>query len=124
MLDWMFSVLKAFKVSTDKTYHLCVHLMDTYLIECYKLKKKFKKNSLLLLGLTCISIATKSEDVYFIPLDMLEEKAAFGKFTEKQIGRNEFIVLNTIKFRTHIKTLFDHIFEALHLYQLTNEKLE
>lgn len=59
MIDWMIEVLTNFKCE-DQTFFLAVSLMDRYL---QKSSVKHEVSELHLLGVTCMFIASKYEDI-------------------------------------------------------------
>ena len=59
MIDWMFEVLTAFKMS-EQTFFLAVQYMDRYIAESPKL---LDLTQLHLIGITCMFLASKIEDI-------------------------------------------------------------
>ena len=59
MIDWMFEVLTAFKMS-EQTFFLAVQYMDRYIAESEKL---LDLSQLHLIGITCMFLASKFEDI-------------------------------------------------------------
>ena len=59
MIDWMFEVLTAFKMS-EQTFFLAVQYMDRYIAESEKL---LDLSQLHLIAITCMFLASKFEDI-------------------------------------------------------------
>lgn len=68
---------------------LAVSILDRYLANLEKDKITLKSQVLHLLGMTCVYIASKFEDVRAITLDELVEKAGHFKFEGKQVVQME-----------------------------------
>ena len=73
------SVVSNFNVfkSEDHTLFLAVHIMDMYL---YKNTSVMKSDDIHLLGLTCIFIASKFEDIIPIRMDSIVNKIGHKTF--------------------------------------------
>ena len=69
MVDWMIVVFRVLKKSSYKTFFLATQLMDTYFIIKKKQGKKVSKQDLHIVGLVCVFIASKFEDVIPIYLN-------------------------------------------------------
>jgi hypothetical protein len=76
MVDWMLEVFNVFK-SDDHTFFLAVHIMDMYL---FKNTSVVKSDDIHLLGLTCIFIASKFEDIIPIRMDSIVNKIGHKTF--------------------------------------------
>ena len=64
MVDWMIEVLTNFKCD-DQTFFLAVSLLDRY----FKLKPETREvGDLHILGVTCMFMASKYEDIYPPPV--------------------------------------------------------
>lgn len=79
MVDWMIEVMKSYKCS-EETYFMAVRLLDTYL---EKSKTRKEPNDLHLIGVTCIFIACKYEEIYPLRLKIVEERIAHKKLSEE-----------------------------------------
>jgi len=76
MVDWMFEVFNAYECAVE-TYFLAVYTIDKFLNNT---KMIINNNNFHLIGVTCIHIATKFEDVF--PLNAYKiECLAFNRFT-------------------------------------------
>jgi len=72
MVDWMLEVFGNYdKTSNNYTYFRAIGIMDNYL---YSTKKRLKNDDLHLIGVSCIFIASKYEDVYYISLEDVYHK--------------------------------------------------
>ena len=79
MVDWMFEVIKAFRMS-DQTFFLSVQYLDRYLGKC---SQRFKIDDLHLLGITCMFVASKFEDITPLYLKTMVNKVSHGKVTRE-----------------------------------------
>ena len=77
MVDWMFEVIMAFKMS-EQTFSLSVQYMDRYLALC---KEQFMLADLHLLGISCMFLASKFEDITPLYLKTMVGKVSHGKVT-------------------------------------------
>lgn len=80
IIDWIISVLRAFKVSSHQTFFLTISILDRYLIAKFKQGIIIGTDNLYLLGLTAILISSKFEDVETIRIKTLAERAGHGRF--------------------------------------------
>ena len=103
MVDWMFEVLTIYQ-QKDSTVFKSVFLLDLY----YANKKETEAlEELHLLGMVCMMIASKSDEVKFIKLDAFINTIGRGKFSKEQILAKEIEVLRTIGFRTSFPTIHE-----------------
>ena len=72
MTDWMIEVLTNFKCD-DQTYFLAVNLQDRYL---KNIQTPQQVGDLHLLGVTCMFIGSKYEDIYPLKMKTIYEKIA------------------------------------------------
>lgn len=105
MVDWMIEVLYAYH-SDSPTLFLAVHLFDSYIA---KSETILTNNDVHLVGIVCIYLASKMEDL--IPLRMSHVKAKIGhnKFSEKKIREKEKIILQTINFKMIATSTYDFV---------------
>jgi hypothetical protein len=78
MVDWMIEVLAVYK-SEAETFFLSVHLMDSFIDNCNHI---LKSEDIHLIGVTCMFIATKFEDIIPIRISCFEKKISHGIFNE------------------------------------------
>ena len=64
LVDWLVQVHKRFKLMSD-TLYLTVGLLDRYLSNC----ESIKKNEMQLIGITCLMIACKAEEILCPEID-------------------------------------------------------
>ena len=93
MVDWMIEVLSTFN-NNDETYFLAVNIMDMYL---WKTKKKKKNSDVHLIGVTCMYMATKFQEIYPISLDNFVEKVSHCCLLDSDIKKHEYITLRVIQ---------------------------
>lgn len=85
MVDWMQEVFFAYK-SLDSTFYLAVNLMDRYL---YAKKGKVFNKDIHLIGICCIFLASKIEDVLPLSLEIMSVNIAHNKFNLNDIIKEE-----------------------------------
>ncbi len=118
MVNWMCEVFYAYK-SSFQTYYIAVDIMDKYFNYS---KRKLKNKDVHLIGLTCIFIASKYEDI--IPFSMKNILSDIGKnkFTKKQILMKEKEILKEINFDIISVSTFD--FVNIFIYDLKMNNLK
>lgn len=118
MIDWMFEVLTIYQ-QRDSTIFKSIFLLDMF----YTNKKdKVLLEDLHLIGITCMMIASKSEEVKFIKLDAIVGTIGRQKFTKEQILAKEVDILNVIGFRTSFPTIYDLMRCAFRLIDIQDER--
>ena len=85
MLDWLQEVFGAYKLS-DETFFLTVQLMDRYFSN---INRKVPCDELHIIGMTCLFMASKYEEVIPLRLSTLVEKIGHSKYTNQQIKAKE-----------------------------------
>jgi hypothetical protein len=75
MVDWMIEVLTNFKCD-DQTFFCATQIMDRYLAKVGSAKEI---GDLHILGVACMFIASKYEDIYPLKMKMVFEKIAHKK---------------------------------------------
>jgi len=91
LVDWIIEVHLKFKLLPE-TLFITVNLIDRYLSQT-----SIKRNNLQLVGVTCMFIASKYEDIYPPPVNdfvYITDKA----YSVDQIFAMEFSVLSTLHF--------------------------
>jgi len=105
MVDWMIEVLTNFKCD-DQTYFLAVSLMDRY----FKGKHEITETSdLHLIGVTCMFVASKYEDILPLKMKMIYEKIAHKKLAIDRIKTTELDILKTISYRIPMPTSIEFL---------------
>ena len=95
MIDWMIEVLTNFKCD-DQTFFLAVGLIDRY----FKNKQDTREISdLHIIGVTCMFIASKYEDIYPLKMKMVYEKIAHQKLAIEDIKTLELDILQSINYQ-------------------------
>lgn len=77
MVDWMVEVMTSYKC-TDRTLFKAIEVMDQYYMKTQSVEKA---RDLHLVGVTCILIANKMEEVYPLKIRILHEKIAHKKLS-------------------------------------------
>lgn len=77
MVDWMVEVLSVYK-SEEETFFLAVRLMDMFI---YKSTGVINTSEIHLLGIVCMFIASKFEDIFPIRIDSVESKIGHNLFS-------------------------------------------
>lgn len=105
MVDWIFEVLWVLNEEISiNTFIRTVLLMDVYIKNS---KTILKNEDIHLLGLACIYIASKYEDVYHIKIGHLAIKAAHGKYSTVNIRAKEDEILATLGFNISFSSFCD-----------------
>ena len=105
MTDWMIEVLTNFKCD-DQTYFLAVNLQDRFLKNT-PLKKEV--NDLHIIGVTCMFVASKYEDIFPLKMKTIYEKIAHQKLEIQAIKSIELDLLKTIDYKIHTPTVLDFL---------------
>jgi len=92
LIDWLVEVHWKFKLQAE-TLYLTVHLLDTYLS-----KKQVKRQKLQLVGVTCMLLASKHEEIY--PPEIKDFVHVTDRaYTREDILEMEVQILNTLGFQ-------------------------
>lgn len=102
MIDWMIEVLSNLgRQFSEATFFRATQLMDMHI----KLARTgLTDASIHLIGLTCMYIGSKYEDVEPLRIQELARDAAYNKFTPHQIREKEVQILHSVKYQTSFKT--------------------
>lgn len=102
MLDWMIEVLSNLgRQFSEATFFRAAQLMDMF----FKLSRAALTDaSVHLVGLTCMYIGSKYEDVEPLRIQELSRDAAYNKFSPQQIREREVQILHALKYQTSFKT--------------------
>ena len=92
--------------SDPPTFFLAVHLFDLYI---WMSNIKIANNDLHLIGITCIYLASKMEDIIPLRMSHLKSKIGHNKFSEKEIKKNEKILIIAIDFQLISTSTYDFI---------------
>jgi hypothetical protein len=118
MIDWMIEVLTNFKCD-DQTFFISVNLMDRYLKWT---AQPLAVSELHILGVTCMFIASKFEDIYSLKMKTMHEKIAHEKLQIKDIKKFELDILRTIDYKIHAPTILD--FLKVYLQEVLDIRIE
>lgn len=102
MIDWMLEVF-ANHSNNDTTFFRAVMLLDAFL----KFSFNYSDSDMYRIGVTCIFIASKVEDIYHIALQTIVEVLAHRKFTYFQIKEQELVILEALNYETTFPTHLD-----------------
>jgi hypothetical protein len=118
MVDWMVEVFSVYKCDPG-TFELAVHIMDCYISKSQKI---LYDEDIHLIGLTCIYISTKVEDI--IPLRMSHIVKSLGHmtFNEKEIMEKEREIIKTIDFDLFTAGTFDYLMTFFYDLKVNNAK--
>lgn len=105
LVDWLFEVFVSYKCE-DQTIFLTITYMDAYL---YKCKKELQNENIHLIGLVCLFIASKMEDMYPIDMKSLVSRIGHDKYSQNEIKRKEIDILNTLSYRLSDSTILEFI---------------
>ena len=111
LMDWMIEVLTIYH-QREETFFRCFQLFDTFL---YLTKDPLPISKLHLIGVSCLAIASKQEEVSPLRLLNIQEDICKSKYTTNELIETELLILMTVDFRTHIPNLFEIIRTGLSL---------
>lgn len=103
MVDWMVEVLTNFQCN-DHTFFLSISLMDRYF---KRSTDKFLSNDIHMIGVTCMFIASKFEDIYPLRMKTIFEKIGHKKLSIEQIKNCESQIMKCLGFLMHVPTCYD-----------------
>ena len=116
MVDWMVEVFSAYKCDPG-TFELAVHIMDCYIA---RTKKKLEDGDIHLIGLTCIYISSKVEDIVPLRMSHIAKSIGHGTFNEKQIIKKEREIIQTIDFDLFTAGTYDYIMTFFYDLKVNN----
>jgi Cyclin, N-terminal domain len=97
MVDWMVEVLTAFKCA-DQTFFIAVSLMDRYFNALAAQGQSLELSELHLVGVVCMFMASKYEDVYPLLMKTVFNKIGHAKISVDAIRAKEMDILRAIGF--------------------------
>lgn len=87
MVDWMIEVFGNYpQTTTPQTYFRAVGLLDAFL---KKTNMYYQDSDVHLMGISCMFIATKLEDIYHIPLQDFVTRVGHTKFNATKLKAME-----------------------------------
>jgi cyclin E len=99
LLDWLIEVCEVYKLHRE-TYYLTVDYLDRYLTA----RKDVSKNQLQLIGITCLFVASKVEEIY--PPKLAEfAYVTDGACSEEDILQQEILVLQALNWNVSPVTI-------------------
>lgn len=121
MVDWMVEVFYAYKCE-PQTFFLAVDIMDRYIATT---TKKVKDDDIHLLGVVCIFIASKMEDIAPLRMVHIVQTISHNKFKAEQIEKKERDILSTIDFKVVSVSTYDFVMTFISDLEINNaEKIE
>ena len=119
MVNWMMEIFASY-ASEPLTFFLAVEIMDNYL---QKTNKIYNENDMHLIGMVCIYMASKMEDI--IPLHMVHIKTKIGhdKFSQEEIIMMERNILKNLDWDILFITTYDSIKTFLSDFYVNNRNM-
>ena len=103
MVDWMVEVLCSYKCS-DKTFFQAVELMDNY----YRRTERVEDSrDLHLIGVTCMFMVIKLEEIVPLRLQTVYEKIGHKKLSMDVIKNKEEEILSALDFNILLPNIYD-----------------
>ena len=85
MIDWLMEITEAYQLKNE-TFFLAIYLMDEYF---RKAKKRLEVGELHVIGVTCIFMACKYEEVHPLRLKTVFRDIGHSKIPTKKIIERE-----------------------------------
>lgn len=119
MVNWMMEIFAAYS-SEPLSFFLAVEIMDNFL---QKTKKVYKDDDIHLIGMVCIYMASKMEDI--IPLHMIHIKTKIGhdKFSQEEIIKMEREILKILDWDILLITNYDAVKTFLSDFYVNNREM-
>jgi hypothetical protein len=95
MVDWMVEVLTAFKCE-DQTFFLAINIMDRYFDACTKDNKVIELHELHIIGVVCMFMASKYQDIYPLLMKTVFNKIGHTKVPVDAIREKEMEILRAL----------------------------
>jgi hypothetical protein len=118
LVDWLLEVFYAYKCD-ENTIYLTLMLMDGFIFK----SKNLNNSDLHLLGITCLYISSKFEDLYPLDMNTVKGRIAHNKFSEKEIKDKEKQVLNILDFKLVHATMLDFIKNFIYDFTYNNRSV-
>jgi hypothetical protein len=118
LIDWLFEVFFALTKS-ENTIYLTIHLFDSYLS---KTKEKYINDNIHLIGVSCLFIASKLEDLMPIFMSDLIYKITHNRFCVKELKKMEKKILLELNFQIVIHSAGDFISNYYYEFKVTNKE--
>ncbi|CAG9322862.1 unnamed protein product [Blepharisma stoltei] len=104
LINWLVEVTSSFECS-DNVFFLTVRLLDTFL----KLTSGYTEDNFHLVGITCLFIASKFDEVSPLQFKVIHENILFKDYNEEEIRTLEAKILEVLSFRVNIQTCLDTV---------------
>lgn len=104
MIDWMVEVLWSY-TAEPSTFFLATHIMDLFL----SLTSEFNNKDIHLIGIVCIYIASKMEDIIPLRMHNVVKSVGHNKFSESVIKTAQAHILKTIDYNIIATSSYDFI---------------
>jgi hypothetical protein len=101
-VDWLVEVYQEFKLQQN-TLCLSVILMDKYLSV-----EKITSKNLQAIAITCMGLASKTEEIYPVSMDDLVY-ICDSTYTKKELVNMEFDILNKLNYKMYYETIIQYI---------------
>lgn len=117
MVDWMIEVINNYKCD-QSVFFQAVNLMDSFFDMT---KRSVEPSELHLIGVTCMFIASKYNDIYPLRLKTMQDKIAHKKLSEKEIKDKESEIMHLRSYKLGDVTAWDFLSIYLEEMFSTNE---
>jgi hypothetical protein len=118
MVNWMVEVFSVYKCGPG-TFELAVHIMDSFIS---KSKKILFDEDIHLIGLTCIYISSKVEDIIPLRMSHIVKNLGHCTFSGKVIKREEREIIKTIDFDLFTAGTYDYLMTFFYDLKVNNAK--
>ena len=119
MINWMMEVFYIFN-SEQTTFFLAVNIFNKYL---NLTKKTIYNTDIHLIGIVCIYISSKMEDIFPIKMRHIIKNIGHNKFTRKQIMKNELLILRDINYNIINISTYDFLEIMINDLKINNKKI-
>lgn len=118
MIDWMMQIFNSYN-SEPSSFFCAVHYFDNFIS---KSRKNIYDEDIHLIGICCIFLASKMEDIIPLHLDQVCEKIAHNKFKPRVISFKERDILSTFNWDLVIVTSYNFIRTFIYDFYINNLK--
>lgn len=118
MVDWMIEVFSVYKCDPG-TFELAVHIMDCFIL---KSKKIIHDEDIHLIGLTCIYISSKVEDIIPLRMSHIVKSVGHSIFNENTIMKKEREIVKAIDFDFFTAGTYDYLMTFFYDLKVNNAK--
>jgi hypothetical protein len=94
MIDWMIEVLSSYKCS-ETSFFIALETLDLYLS---KETNSLENKDIHLIGVTCMFIASKYEEVQPISIKTFHNKISHQRFSPQEIRHQESTILSVLDY--------------------------